>query len=297
MAVKIITDGACDLETEFLKRCKVACIPFYISFDGETYKKEKVEMGVRKFYQQMIDEPEVFPKTSLPAVNDYIDVLEPLLNNGDEVICICFTSHLSGAYNAALNAKMILEEEYPDAKLSVINSMCATVTQASFVIEAIKMRDEGLAYEEIVAHLERIKTDAKIFFTIENLDYLIHGGRIGKMAGRAGTALKLKPLIILDKGEVTSGGIARSRKKSMTKVIDMMADYFTKEGKNINDFVLNVGFGYDEEEGKIFLEKVKEKAQELGYQEEILLMQIGATIAVHTGPGALGIGVVPKYNA
>lgn len=297
MAVKIITDGACDLETEFLKRCKVACIPFYISFDGETYKKEKVEMGVRKFYQQMIDEPEVFPKTSLPAVNDYIDVLEPLLNNGDEVICICFTSHLSGAYNAALNAKMILEEEYPDAKLSVINSMCATVTQASFVIEAIKMRDEGLAYEEIVAHLERIKTDAKIFFTIENLDYLIHGGRIGKMAGRAGTALKLKPLIILDKGEVTSGGIARSRKKSMTKVIDMMADYFTKEGKNINDFVLNVGFGYDEEEGKIFLEKVKEKAQELGYQEEIPLMQIGATIAVHTGPGALGIGVVPKYNA
>lgn len=297
MAVKIITDGACDLETEFLKRCKVACIPFYISFDGETYKKEKVEMGVRKFYQQMIDEPEVFPKTSLPAVNDYIDVLEPLLNNGDEVICICFTSHLSGAYNAALNAKMILEEEYPDAKLSVINSMCATVTQASFVIEAIKMRDAGLAYEEIVAHLERIKTDAKIFFTIENLDYLIHGGRIGKMAGRAGTALKLKPLIILDKGEVTSGGIARSRKKSMTKVIDMMADYFTKEGKNINDFVLNVGFGYDEEEGKIFLEKVKEKAQELGYQEEILLMQIGATIAVHTGPGALGIGVVPKYNA
>ncbi|MEE1312568.1 MAG: DegV family protein [Lachnospiraceae bacterium] len=297
MAVKIITDGACDLETEFLKRCKVACIPFYISFDGETYKKEKVEMGVRKFYQQMIDEPEVFPKTSLPAVNDYIDVLEPLLNNGDEVICICFTSHLSGAYNAALNAKMILEEEYPDAKLSVINSMCATVTQASFVIEAIKMRDAGLAYEEIVAHLERIKTDAKIFFTIENLDYLIHGGRIGKMAGRAGTALKLKPLIILDKGEVTSGGIARSRKKSMTKVIDMMADYFTKEGKNINDFVLNVGFGYDEEEGKIFLEKVKEKAQELGYQEEIPLMQIGATIAVHTGPGALGIGVVPKYNA
>lgn len=294
MAVRIITDGACDLETEFLKQHDVTCIPFYVSFDGETYKKEKVEIGVRDFYQKMKDEPGVFPRTSLPAVNDYIDAIEPLLKEGDEVICICFTSHLSGAYNAALNAKMILEEDYPDARLSIINSLCATVTQASFVMEAVQMREAGMPYEEIVSRLEDMKEEAKIFFTIESLDYLIHGGRIGKMVGLAGSALKLKPLIVLDKGEVTSGGIARSRKKSVAKVIDMMTDFFTKGGHKINDYKINVGFGYDEEEGKAFLEKVKQKAKELGYEEEIPLLQIGATIAVHTGPGALGIGVVPK---
>lgn len=297
MAVRIITDGACDLETEFLKRHDLTCIPFYVSFDGETYKKEKVEIGVRDFYQKMKEEPGVFPRTSLPAVNDYIDAFEPLLKAGDEIICICFTSHLSGAYNSAVNAKMILEEDYPDAKIAIINSLCATVTQASFVMEAAAMKEAGMSYEDIVARLEKIKSEAKIFFTIETLDYLIHGGRIGKLTGLAGSALRLKPLIILDQGEVTSGGIARSRKKSIAKTMDMMVDYFTKGGHKINDYVINVGFGYDEAEGKAFLETVKEKAQELGYQDEISMLQIGATIAVHTGPGALGIGVIPKYNA
>jgi len=296
MAVKIITDGACDLDTEFLKLHDVLCVPFYVSFDGETYKKEKIEIGVREFYQKMIDEPEVFPRTSLPAVNDYMDLFEPLVKSGDEVICICFTSHLSGSFNSASNAKMIVEEEYPEAKISVINSYCATVTQASFVEEAVKMRDKGYSYEEIVKHLEDTKLDAKIFFTVGNLDYLIHGGRIGKMAGKAGNVLNLKPLIVLDQGEVTSGGIARSRKKSLLKALDMMKDFFTKKGNAINDYVINVGYGYDEAEGHDFHEKVRALAKELGYQYEIPVLQIGATIAVHTGPHAIGIGVVRRCS-
>lgn len=297
MAVKIITDGACDLDTEFLKRHNVARVPFYVSFDGQIYKKEKEEMKVRDFYQQMIDEPNIFPRTSLPAVNDYIEVMEPMIKEGCEVICLCFTSHLSGAYNSACNAKMILEEDYPQAKINVINSLCATVTQGSLVKEVIQMRDAGMSYEDMSAQIERIKMDAKIFFTIESLDYLIHGGRIGKLAGKAGSALKLKPLIILNKGEINSAGIARSRKKSMAKVLDIMRDFFTKEGHEINHFVINVGYGYNIEEGKSFHQKVVSLASELGYQDEISCMQIGATIAVHTGPGAIGIGVVPKYNA
>lgn len=294
MAVKIITDGACDLEMGFLKLHNVLSVPFYVSFDGETYKKERIEIEVREFYQKMIDEPDVFPRTSLPAVNDYIDIFEPILKAGDEVICICFTSHLSGSYNSATNAKMIMEEEYPDAKISVINSYCATVTQASLVLEAVKMRDKGLSYEQIVEKLDAVKMDAKIFFTVGNLDYLIHGGRIGKMTGKFGTALNLKPLIILDKGEVTSGGIARSRKKSLAKVLDLMKDFFTKKGNMVGDYVINVGCGYDVAEGKAFHQKVEALARELGYTEDIPLIQIGATIAVHTGPHAIGVGVVKK---
>jgi DegV family protein with EDD domain len=296
MAVRIITDGACDLETEFLKLHDVLCVPFYVSFDGETYKKEKLEIGVRDFYQRMKAEPDVFPRTSLPAVNDYIDAIEPFVKAGDDVICICFTSHLSGSFNSASNAKMILEEDYPDAKINVVNSYCGTVTQASLVAETVRMRDEGLSYEEISEHIARIKMDAKILFTIENLDYLIHGGRIGKLAGKVATTLKVKPLIILDKGEVTSGGIARSRKKSIMKVLDLMTDFFTKGGHEINDFVINVGYGYDKNEGMEFYQKVAALAKELGYQDEVTTIQIGATIAVHTGPGAIGIGLVPKYD-
>jgi DegV family protein with EDD domain len=296
MAIRIITDGACDLETEYLKLHDVLRVPFYVSFDGETYKKEIEEIGVREFYQRMKDEPDVYPRTSLPAVNDYIDMIEPLIKQGNEVICICFTSHLSGSFNSASNAKMILEEEYPDAKINIVNSYCGTVTQASLVSETVRMRDDGLSFEEMSEYIERIKMESKILFTVENLDYLIHGGRIGKLAGRAASALNVKPLIILDRGEVTSGGIARSRKKSMAKVLDLMKEFFTKGGHEVNDFVINVGYGYDETEGKAFWQKVVKLAAELGYQDEIPTVQIGATIAVHTGPGAIGVGLVPKYD-
>jgi DegV family protein with EDD domain len=222
--------------------------------------------------------------------------MEPLIKQGDEVICICFTSHLSGSFNSASNAKMILEEEYPDAKINIVNSYCGTVTQASLVSETVRMRDDGLSFEEMSEYIERIKMESKILFTVENLDYLIHGGRIGKLAGRAASALNVKPLIILDRGEVTSGGIARSRKKSMAKVLDLMKEFFTKGGHEVNDFVINVGYGYDETEGKAFWQKVVKLAAELGYQDEIPTVQIGATIAVHTGPGAIGVGLVPKYD-
>ena len=103
-------------------------------------------------------------------------------------------------------------------------------------------------------------------------------------------------MIVLDKGEVTSGGIARSRKKSLVKCLNLMDDFLQKRGKSINDYILNVGFGYDVEEGKNFYQKVVEHVKELGYEGEVQLTQIGATIAVHTGPGAIGVGVVPKYD-
>ena len=180
MAIRIITDGACDLETKYLKLHDVTRVPFYVSFDGKTYKKEIEEIGVRDFYQRMKDEPKVYPRTSLPAVNDYISTFEKYLEDGDDIICICFTSHLSGSLNSASNAKMIIEEDVPDAKIHVVNSLCGTVTQGSLVAETVRMRDAGLSFEEISENLERIKMDAKIFFTVDNLDYLIHGGNYRK---------------------------------------------------------------------------------------------------------------------
>ncbi len=296
MAVRLITDGACDLTTEFLKQHEVSRIPFYVSFDGEKYLKEIEELDVRDFYQQMMDHKDVFPRTSLPAINDYIDLITPMLEAGDEVVCICFTSCLSGAYNAACNARMIIEEDYPDAELYMIDSLCATVTQALYVQEAIRMRDAGLSAKEIVSKLEAMKEPSKIFFTVGNLDYLIHGGRIGKMAGRVSNTLNLKPMIVLVNGECTTGGVVRSRKKSMKKAIDLMKDHISKNGLNIKDYNINVGYGYDIAEGAKFAEAVKKEAQALGYTGDVPTVQIGATIAVHTGPEALGIGFVPKYE-
>lgn len=295
MGYQIISDGCCDLTKEIIAQYDLHIVPFYISFDEEHYYKEIDEIGIREVYDRMVGEPDVYPKTSLPSVQNYIDAFMTYVKQQIPVICICFTPALSGSYNSAMNAKEIVCEEHPEAKIAVINSEAATASQWLMVIEAARMQKDGIPYEQCVDILERMKKTNRIFFTVGSIDYLKHGGRIGKLAGMASSALSLKPLITLVNGEIEASGIGRSRKKTMSKVIDLAANHFKTSGEEIGDYQFSVGFGYDMEEGQQFYEMVKEK---FGAQvkDEIALMQIGATIAVHTGPYAIGIGCIKRYE-
>ena len=105
---KIVTDGSCDLSVERVKELEIKVVPFYVSIDGVNHQKEIVDLNIRDFYQFMIDNPKVFPKTSMPSIQDYLDVFTPLLKAGNDIICICITTKFSGSFNSAINAKNIL---------------------------------------------------------------------------------------------------------------------------------------------------------------------------------------------
>lgn len=298
MEYQIISDGSCDLDIDTLKKYDIHTVPFYVSFDGEKYDKEVEQIGIRDVYEKMVAEPKIYPKTSLPSVQNYVDAFTPYVEEGKAIICITITTTLSGSFNSAENAKEILLEDYPDAKIAVINSFGATVFQGLYAIEAAKMQQAGKSYEEVVEKIQgEMQESARIFFTIGSLDYLQHGGRIGKLAGIAGNVLNLKPMITLKGGAIESSGLARSRKKSKAKCIELLREYFDENGSSPDDYVYAVGFGYDKEEGEAFKEEVDEVLQELGTSEKAKLVQIGATICVHTGPYALGIGLVKKWSA
>lgn len=299
MEYQIISDGACDLSMELRDMYHIQVVPFYVSFDGENYQKEIDEIGIREVYERMVEtDPKTYPMTSLPSVQDYLDTFLPHVEAGRAIICFTITTSLSGSYNSASNAKEIIEEEHPDAKITVINSLGATVSQGIHAIEAAKMKQAGYSYEDVAKIMDgQIKNTGRIFFTVGNLEYLQHGGRIGRLAGMAGSLLKLKPMITLKDGEIDSSGVAHSRKKSMIKAIELMKQYFEEEGNDPKDYVFFVGSGYDIEEGKRFQNIVAEAMAEMGVNESPLLVQIGATICVHTGPYALGIGLMKKYTA
>lgn len=296
MNYKIISDGCCDLDKDTIEKYQLHIIPFYISFDEKSYYKEIEEIGIREVYERMVTEPNVFPKTSLPSVQNYIDAFMPYVNENIPVVCICFTPSLSGSYNSACNAKEIVCEEYPHAKITVVNSEAATVSQGLMVIEAGRMLQNGVPYEECVRILEEMKKTNRIFFTVGNVDYLKRGGRIGKLAGLATSALSLKPLITLVNGAIEASGIGRSRKKTVKKTIDLMNGYFKDNGEDRQDYSFAVGYGYDIEEGKQFYQVVSEEIASKTDHKKVKFMQIGATIAVHTGPHAIGIGIVKQYE-
>lgn len=296
---QIITDGSCDLPPELVKEKNLTVVPFYVSFDSEHYLKEMEEVNVRDFYTQMVENPTVFPKTSMPSVEDYLKVFEPLAREGIPVICICITTKFSGSMQSAMTARDMLTEKYPDSPITVIDATVNTVLQGLLVLEAVKMQQAGWSYEQTIDRIEAIKPTGRIFFTVGSIDYLKHGGRIGKLSGLAGSVLGIKPLITLKEGEIFPSGITRSRAKSLEKITQMLLDYLDELHAGISNYSLAIGAGYDMDEVETFRQSLIGALSERHpvSQDALPIYQIGAAIGVHTGPYPIGIGIIERFDA
>ena len=294
-AFHIISDGSCDLPAELVQEKNITVVPFYVSFDDEHYFKEGVEIGIRDFYQQMVERKGVYPKSSMPSIKDYEEAFLPFAEAGMPVICICITTKFSGSMQSALNARTLVLEKYPQAEITVIDATINTVLQGQYVLEAAALRDHGVSYQDTVARLEEIKSTGRIFFTVGNMEYLKHGGRIGKVAALAGSVLDIRPVITLKQGEIFPTGIDRGRKRTLKKSMDLLLEYLQESSLGIHCYSIAVGYGYDKEEGIAFRDQALSTLRDKGYDiSEMPVYQIGATIGVHTGPYPLGFGIIEK---
>ncbi len=294
-AFHIISDGSCDLPAELAQEKNITVVPFYVSFDDEHYLKENVDIDIRDFYQQMVDKKGVFPKSSMPSIQDYEEAFRPFAKANIPVICICITTKFSGSMQSALNARALIQETWPQAEITVIDATVNTVLQGQYVLEAAHLRDSGWSFRDTAARLEEIKSTGRIFFTVGNMEYLKHGGRVGKVASLAGSVLDVRPVITLREGEIFPSGIDRGRKRTTQKALNLLLEYLQESRLGIECYSLAVGYGYDLEEGLAFRDHALESLQKKGYAiEEIPVYQIGATIGVHTGPYPLGFGIIEK---
>ena len=291
----LISDGSCDLPVALAAEKNITIVPFYVSFDDENYVRENVDIQIRDFYQQMVDRKGVYPKSSCPSAQDFVDAFMPYVEAGMPIVCICITSKFSGSLQAATNAKNMILEDYPDAKIAVIDSIINTVLQGLFVLEAVSLRDAQYDYEAAVKRLEEIKTTGRIFFTVGNMEYLKHGGRIGKVASVAGSVLDIRPVITLQEGEIFPSGIGRGRKRTVDKSTELLVNYLSEKHMSGSNTSVCVGYGYDIEEGKQLAAAALQTLNEKGFGfADVPSFQIGATISVHTGPYPLGFGVIEK---
>ena len=289
---KIVSDSACDLSKEYLEKHDVTIVPLSVSFDGETYYRDGVDITRDECYQRMVDDPKLFPKTSLPSVESYADVFRSFVEQGFPVVCFTITTLFSGSYNSAINAKSLVLEDYPDANICVIDSKQNTVTQALLIDQFVRMLEDGLSFEQAMSKLDALMASARIFFTVGSLDYLKMGGRIGKVATAATGKLGVKPVIIMKDGDIGLGGIGRNRNKLKNSVLQVAKKYLDE---NIKDnFIVSVGYGYDKEEGFEFMKEV-ESTLDVKLDSETNVA-IGIVSAVHTGPYPIGLGVIRKYE-
>ena len=293
---KVISDTACDLSKSFTETQNIELVPLYVTFDGDKYYKEQIDITDDEFYRQMIEEG-AYPKSSLPTIQDFIDAFMPSVTENVPIICVCISTLFSGSYNSATNAKNQILEDYPDSKITIFNSMQNSSSMALFVHEAVRMSRDNVDYEDSVKVLTKMTDLGRIYFTVGSLEYLQNGGRIGKLARLISGKLSILPVIVLKNGELNIGGISRTRKKAKASIIECCKKHFSDNNLSYNDYLFNVDSGCNFEERDEYRQVVEDTFNiKCVESTETFPTRIGVATACHTGPYALGIGIMPKYE-
>lgn len=245
MAVKLITDSACDLPAKLAARYEIEVIPTPLLIEGKDFfDGETIES--KEFYQMLREGKEI----STYHINTYMftEHFKPYAKRGDSAIYICFSTGIAGTYNAARQARDMLMEEYPDFDLTIIDSKCASIGFGVVVLYAGMMREKGAGKEELIRSIQYHCGHMKHVFTVDTLAYLLKGGRISKTSAIAGGILDIKPIIMVDEsGALSAVEKVRGRKKSIQRLVDIAG----REGHGLKDQIIGVVHGDDEEMLKI----------------------------------------------
>ncbi len=287
---KIIADTSCDIPAAVLAENNITYVSFHVSFDQEHYLKELHDITPDEFYEKITAE-KLFPKTSLPSVQDYMDAMEAALKEGNDVLCLCLSSKFSGSFQSAVNAGNILSESYPDRTIRVVDTTCATACEGIMVLEACRMRDAGLDIEATVQKLDAMKESACLYVTVDSLEHLQKGGRIGKASAMAGAILNIKPIIAMRDGELQPESKVRGSKKALKAILDLSK---AKMGEEKDQYRIICVRG--EKDRKAAAEELAAELQKEGYDVCDDIWTVGITIGSHIGPTPTAICFVKKYE-
>ena len=279
MNYQIITDSGCDLPNDMLQQLGLKMVSLSLHFRGETLA-DSVSDDTKAFYDAMRS-GEV-ASTSAVNPDGWATVMEPVLAGGQDVLVIAFSSGLSTTYQSAVIAANELAEKYPDRKIRVVDSLCASLGQGLLCWYACKKRDEGLSLDELTDWLEEHKLNLCHWFTVDDLVYLKRGGRVSAATALVGTLLNIKPVLHVDnEGHLISVSKVRGRKASIQAMADQMAK-LALPGEN--DFI-SICHGDCREDAELLAEMLKER---LGVKE-VFIGYTGAVIGSHSGPGTLAL--------
>ncbi|MBL4931446.1 DegV family protein [Clostridium paridis] len=272
--IALITDSSCDLEMDEINKHNIKLLPFRIIYKDREFR-DRIDISPEYLYANI--EKEV-PTTSLPSIETTDEILTSLEREGyTHVIIITISLGFSGTYNSV----KLIAEDHPNLKFHIFDTKTLSREQGYIVLDAARMIEAGESFDNIVKALPGCKDRTGIFFTLDTLEYLRKGGRIGRVAGVIGQLLNIKPVItVAPDGNFSVHSKVRGRKQSL-KVIREILDEWLSNGK----CKVAVLHGGASEEAKKFYDEIKDlpNITSLGFSA------IGPALGVHTGPGLVGI--------
>lgn len=276
--MRLFADSASDLPKEFFEKEQVVLFPLRVHIGEEEYEDIRTIHSLKVFEAIRSG---IQPKTSQTSPEEMLSAFEQLAKDGDEGFYIAFSSELSGTYSTAVMVADQVREDYPNLKLSILDSKAASLGYGVMVKEAARLRNAGLPLNEIIERITTMANHMESLFTVEDLDYMARGGRISKSSAFVGGLLNIKPLLNVEDGKLVPIEKLRGRKKVVKRMMELMAE----RGDQLNNQTIAICHGDDEE----FANLVKKEIEEHFHPKSVDIYLIGSVIGSHTGPGTLGV--------
>jgi len=277
----ITTDNTTDFPAEYVEKHNLRVIDLTYSIDDVSYGVEGSPAHPPKMFYKLMREGKT-PKTTQVNPDGAKKFFESILKEGYDILHIAFSSGLSGTCNSMNIAAEELREEYPESKIIVIDSLCASLGEGLMVDFALELQEQGKTMDEVAAIVEYEKQSFSHIFTVEDLVYLYRGGRVSKTSMVLGTMLGIKPMLHVDEfGKLVPESKVRGRKTSLDTLAKIMSERLVKE-KATKFFISH---GDCLEEAEYLANKIKESTGITEY----LLGYIGPVIGSHSGPGTMAL--------
>ena len=272
----LVANDTCDLPEEILKDLDLTILPLGVNIGDESFKR----MPIKEFYQKIREG--AMPTTNAANLGEYIDIFEPALQAGKDILCIAFSSGLSLTCNAAMMAAQEMSEKYPDRKIYVVDSLAASLGEGLLVRKAAQQRLAGKSMEEVRDWLEATKLKVAHWFTVNDLGHLKRGGRISAAQAVVGGMLGVKPILrVNDTGHLVPFEKVRGRQASLQKLMSQLE----KTGVDLTEETVYISHSDCYEEAKQLADQIQEK---LGVKE-VVISFIGPVIGSHTGIGVIAL--------
>ena len=273
-----------DLDKAHFEKRDIRFVSFHLFVDGKPYSDDFESISSDELYGAMEDGKET--RTSQVNVDEFIQYFTPFLEQGLDILHVSLSSGLSGVYNSARIAGQELSELFPERRIRVIDSLCASSGYGLLMDRLADLRDEGMGLDELALWTEEHKLEVQHWFFSTDLSYYMKGGRLSKVSGWFGTILKICPLLDMnEEGKLTPRRKIRTKERVISEIVDRMEE--NARGGTDYDGKCFICHSACIEDAKAVAKTIKERFHNI--REDIRIYSVGAVIGSHTGPGTVAL--------
>jgi DegV family protein with EDD domain len=273
--VAIVTDSTSYIPKELVAKHNITVIPQVLIWGNETLRDD-IDIKPDQFYERL-KTATVMPSTSQAMPKTFMDHYQPLIDQGFEILTIVVSEKLSGTYSSAIQANSMLE----GASIEVVDSQSTSMAMGFMVLEAARRAEQGASLQDLRDFVEGIKHKSGVLLTVDTLEFLHRGGRIGGGARFLGTALNIKPILELKEGKIDAVERVRTRKKAVARLLDL-----TEERIGVGNKVRLASLhAQAAEEARDLLDQAKSRFNVI----ESVYSTVSPVVGTHVGPGTIGL--------